>query len=197
MNAQNKNSPSVEKLEQVYFVRCANLVKIGYTGNLRQRIKDLKKDVAWCGGSLELLLHFPGDRTMEKSLHEFYRKYRVPLQLWEEWFYIKGALKQFLIERGCSVNARGRLQRQQSTGFVNRTYEPSATHFWIPKEPSRVVLKMLMDKEQMSQPEIGEIIKCSQSNVSHILTGRQSLTADQIDKLSRFFDVPHSMFFGV
>ena len=46
---------------QVYFARCGDLIKIGFSTNLKQRLRDIGAD--------ELLLSFEGTREKEKNMH--------------------------------------------------------------------------------------------------------------------------------
>lgn len=186
--------------EWIYFIRCGSLVKIGYTTNLRQRLVDLRSDMEWSGASLELLLKFPGDKTMEKELHRHYKKYRVSLRSWREWFHLKGELKDFLLANDCQFSIQSdRIERIKMPGFIEKPVsriEPSATHFWCPSMPPSAVLRLLMEKSCSTQEQISKVMGCNRSNVSHVMRGAQQLTAEQIDRLARHFDVPHSMFFG-
>lgn len=52
----------------VYFMRFGYLIKIGFSANLKQRIKDLRPD--------EVLLTMPGTMQDEKALHERFRRLR-------------------------------------------------------------------------------------------------------------------------
>lgn len=69
--------------------------------------------------------------------------------------------------------------------------------YWTPNEPQTAVLAKLIRSRQMTSKDVAELLGCHQSNVSHVLNGKQKLTADQIDVLAKFFDVPHGMFFGM
>lgn len=69
-------------------------------------------------------------------------------------------------------------------------------NYWVPGESQAATLSRLMHERGVKQPQIAEVLGCSQSNVSHVKNGKQSLTAEQIDRLARFFDVEHSIFFG-
>lgn len=77
----------------VYFVRRAELIKIGTTTNLRSRLSALNRgDCAAPGMTItpvELLATTPGDRAFERSLHCQFDEYRVP---GTEWFQVHPAL---------------------------------------------------------------------------------------------------------
>ncbi len=185
----------------IYFVRCGYLVKIGFTTNLKTRIRALRGEIEWSNASIKLLLSFPGDLTMEGELHRFYEEYRVKLDSWREWFYLKGKLREYLESEGCDCSFDSSpLLIPRSNSFVqtdDKLHEPSADRFWIPREAPNVVMKQLMKNGGITQTNLAKRLGCEQSNISHILRGKQPLTAPQIDELSRIFNVPHSMFFGL
>jgi hypothetical protein len=65
---------SAERAEQVYFIRVGKFIKIGYTTNLKRRIKSFE------GASnerIEVLAVFPGDRRAEKYLHDLFSADRL------------------------------------------------------------------------------------------------------------------------
>lgn len=61
---------------QIYYLRVGDLVKVGYTADLRQRLRDYPPDA-------KLLAVEPGTRTHEAQLH---RKFRHLLAGRAEWY---------------------------------------------------------------------------------------------------------------
>lgn len=72
----------------VYFVRDGSVAKIGFTTNIRSRIKAIQ--IA-CANPLEVLLVMPGTTETEKFFHTMFRDYRVG----GEWFSLTGLLAEF------------------------------------------------------------------------------------------------------
>jgi len=81
-------------LSGVYFLQAqceANLIKIGFTDNLRFRVKDLR---SFCPVNLKLLGLMPGPKTLEGETHRrFYG-----LRQHSEWFLPAPELLQFIKE---------------------------------------------------------------------------------------------------
>lgn len=69
---------------KVYFLRFGDRVKIGYTGNLAQRLRALPHD--------ELLGTIPGDESTEWDLHERFAHLRIK----GEWFRAEPELLEFI-----------------------------------------------------------------------------------------------------
>lgn len=74
--------PADEELEGfVYFIQgeCGGPIKIGYTTDLKKRITSLQTGYP---DKLELLLAFPGNPGLEKTIHKMFDPYRLN----GEWF---------------------------------------------------------------------------------------------------------------
>lgn len=63
----------------IYVLRSDNLIKIGFTENLRQRVQGI---IASVPIPVEFVGHMPGDRTLEAHLHERFKSERFS----GEWF---------------------------------------------------------------------------------------------------------------
>lgn len=80
---------------QIYFVRLNELIKIGWSGKLRSRLKSY-------GASAEVLCHYPGTRQDETLLH---RQLRDNLARGREWYHDCPAVQLF-IERAIKQHGR-------------------------------------------------------------------------------------------
>jgi len=79
-----KHDPSVQNLDVVYFMRLGDLIKIGYTTNLRQRVSSINPE--------EVLATEPGGRARERELHKRFAALRVH----GEWFRHEGELAEYI-----------------------------------------------------------------------------------------------------
>lgn len=73
---------------QVYFLRRGRLVKIGFTKNPEQRIRNLELQA---GQKVKVLGIFPGTYQDESTLHKRFKQYREI----GEWFRNEGEVKAF------------------------------------------------------------------------------------------------------
>lgn len=73
----------------VYFVRVGDQVKIGFTKDVRQRVKSIQTS---CADPVEVMAVMPGTTETEKFLHLRYDAYRTG----GEWFSLTGVLAEFL-----------------------------------------------------------------------------------------------------
>ncbi len=73
----------------VYFVSQGNKVKIGFTNNIKQRMKNIKTSSPL---SLKLLGTIDGDRNVEKELHLKFHQYRLS----GEWFLWSDEIKDYI-----------------------------------------------------------------------------------------------------
>jgi hypothetical protein len=64
--ARGPNVLASKRIGTIYFVRLGNLIKIGYTTNLQQRLGDLRRDHH---REPEVLATMPGTMGTEKALH--------------------------------------------------------------------------------------------------------------------------------
>jgi hypothetical protein len=66
----------------VYFVEIGKHIKIGFTTNLKQRLKAFLTSSA----DVELLVAIPGDRTLERAIHDKLTECRITRELFRrEW----------------------------------------------------------------------------------------------------------------
>lgn len=74
----------------VYFARDCDLVKIGFTGQLRNRLVSIKSKIG--GRKLELLGTLPGGRELERQLHTRF----AHLRQHGEWFTLTDEIREFI-----------------------------------------------------------------------------------------------------
>ena len=80
----------------IYFLRRGDLIKIGFSDDVRTRVTQLKSSAP--PGEITFLGYMPGDRSMEKHLHKKFSEYRS----YGEWFRSHSALLM-LIEAACDT----------------------------------------------------------------------------------------------
>lgn len=64
----------------VYFVRIGDHIKIGFSTNLDARLKSF----ATASADIELLLIIPGDRALERSLHDLLDEARIAREIFRQ-----------------------------------------------------------------------------------------------------------------
>jgi len=69
----------VEKQGYVYFIKCRDKIKIGYSTNVNKRLKQFS---VGNGEKLELIYKIQTDRYLESVLHKKYQNYHIS----GEWF---------------------------------------------------------------------------------------------------------------
>lgn len=92
----------------VYFVERENLIKIGVTTNLENRLKAIGRGSGMPDGMtvgpVKLLATEPGDRRLEASLHARFRRSRVGRT---EWFRPSKALRRYIEDLARSQQRAG------------------------------------------------------------------------------------------
>lgn len=88
----------VAPLGQIYFARCGDLVKIGYSTNFAQRLETLQVQ---CPQKIEVLLVIAGSLTEEKALHRRFAASRTT----GEWFTLTDDIRTLIDERSKVVEA--------------------------------------------------------------------------------------------
>lgn len=84
-----KLAPKPKPTGYVYFLRAGNVVKIGFTTNLRQRWAALRI----ANPETTFICHFvKGTQRTEREFHKRFSEYRVR----GEWFDIRGRLAKYL-----------------------------------------------------------------------------------------------------
>lgn len=83
---------------QIYFARCGDLVKIGYTTNFSQRLETLQVQ---CPQKIEALLVIAGSLAEEKALHRQFAACRTT----GEWFTLTDEIRALIDERSKVVEA--------------------------------------------------------------------------------------------
>ena len=78
-------------------------------------------------------------------------------------------------------------------GMLIERYE--AEHDPMPELRGVTLVKALMVEGNLRQRDLVPIFK-TESITSAVLNGHRQLTAEHIDRLAHFFDLPHALFFG-
>jgi hypothetical protein len=73
----------------VYFIKCKNKVKIGYSTNIKRRIKEL---ATGNGEKLELIYSIPGSKDTEWSLHNYFSFQHIC----GEWFELYPEIQMWI-----------------------------------------------------------------------------------------------------
>ena len=73
----------------VYFLRASNTVKIGFSTNLRSRLKSIRTG---CPDEAKIVKIVRGGMKVEKSFHDRFAEYRTK----GEWFELRGRLAKYL-----------------------------------------------------------------------------------------------------
>jgi hypothetical protein len=73
----------------IYFVQNGKAVKIGFTNNLKLRLKHIQLG---SHRKIELLRTIPGDENTEREIHWQFGRYRIR----GEWFWLKPDLQEFI-----------------------------------------------------------------------------------------------------
>jgi hypothetical protein len=102
----------IEGPDRVYFIRMNDLIKIGYTAALKQRVAAIQDNMPY---PVELLFSVPGDRFNEAYHHWLFRD----LHHQGEWFRAEPALLEY-IER-LKKEQSEREQIGHNVYLVNRT----------------------------------------------------------------------------
>lgn len=126
-----------------------------------------------------LLKRYPPREITSKALHSSY------IGLIE-------ALMRLLAKEGASAVADGiRMYLELLVPLITRFEDE---HYPKSRVPGRVMLAYLMEEHSLNQ---GDLVKeiGSQPYVSDILSGKKQLTAQQIGKLSKRFNISPSVFF--
>lgn len=82
----------------VYFVEIGPHIKIGVTTNLASRLKTFETSST----SVRLLLSIPGDRTLERRLHELLDESRIAREIFRREYRVFGFIdvaKEYGVER--------------------------------------------------------------------------------------------------
>jgi hypothetical protein len=79
------NFPTANKPAYVYFVRIGKFIKIGFTTNLRGRLKSFR-----CASAepIEVLLIIPGGRELEQRLHTLFCEDRISNEFFRNEFLL-------------------------------------------------------------------------------------------------------------
>lgn len=87
-DAQRKSDLKADKVEgQIYFIMLGDLVKVGWSSNLRKRLKSY-------GASAELLAHYPAYRADETHLHQQLKPSRAKGR---EWYHYDSAIRLYIV----------------------------------------------------------------------------------------------------
>lgn len=76
----------------VYFLECDDRVKIGYTTNLKERLKNFRTTLI---DDFEVILTVPGTTALERHFHQRFDAYRIK----GEWFSLSDEIRDFVSRR--------------------------------------------------------------------------------------------------
>jgi hypothetical protein len=82
---------------QVYFVRIGKHIKIGVTTNLKGRLQSFRTSST---DEITVLLTIPGDREVERRLHDLFREERIQLEFFRGDDWLIHEFIRFAQERG-------------------------------------------------------------------------------------------------
>lgn len=78
---------------QIYFIKCEDRVKIGFTNDLKSRLPCLQTGSPF---PMEILFAMPGDVAKEKALHKQFSKYHIT----GEWFQYSEPIEAYINQYG-------------------------------------------------------------------------------------------------
>ena len=93
IEAEKLGAPPKEAKTWVYFIRDGDKVKIGYSGDPRRRMNNIKTH-----SPLELLAVIPGGTEREAKLHKRFSAHRIPGA--KEWFHFVPEIEQYIARYG-------------------------------------------------------------------------------------------------
>ena len=76
----------------IYFIKCGDFVKIGYSKSVEKRLKSLQTANP---NQLEIISSFDGNRKEEEHIHYRFRKFKVS----GDWFILTDEIKEYAIKR--------------------------------------------------------------------------------------------------
>jgi hypothetical protein len=103
----------------VYFVRAGSAVKIGFTNNLKLRLKHIQLGSHM---KIELLATIPGDENTEREIHWRFARYRIR----GEWFRLKPDLKAFIQDSSLSPLKTPELSHPEKDQIIPMLKSPLA-----------------------------------------------------------------------
>jgi hypothetical protein len=74
----------------VYVIQCGDMVKIGYSRNVGQRLAQIRTSNP---GAVRLVATLPGGAAEEKALHQRFAEFRSN----GEWFHRRGAMRRWIL----------------------------------------------------------------------------------------------------
>lgn len=160
----------------IYVLRSAELVKIGYSADLRQRVASIISSVPV---PVEFVGHMPGDREVEAHLHERFAMSRFS----GEWFVETDQMRQVfdailtskLPEPAKTTNKSVKRARDNSTATIVRDQLRRAAAHRFPQSSHGDRITSLAD-----------LLKWPRSRVKDVYYGdkRMSLRAAELDDLA-------------
>ena len=88
-------------MEYVYFISSDDKIKIGYTKNIKRRLKQLQTSNS---SQLLLLGYIEGDKDVEKQLHKRFAQYRIRKN--GEWFNCSDEILDYINEYNLEPNIK-------------------------------------------------------------------------------------------
>ncbi len=122
----------------IYFLRQGNLVKIGITYRLPERLEQLKCEF----GAFDLVYLMRGGQPLENQLHSHFRQYRINRGSSREWYREEGELKDFLSRHKLNPGQiEQKLMDWEDETAIAAQYRSKLTRQLIPRTASVSPLK--------------------------------------------------------
>lgn len=153
----------------IYFISAdeANKVKIGFTNNLKKRLKQLQTSSPF---ELKVLLILEGDEHKEKELHLKFKKQRVN----GEWFEKTEEISKFISEN--EIN--------------NKSYEYNFSNKYslLFEEDSKSQMKKIRKEKKMTLKEVAELLNIKPPSVKE-MESREINKTISLNGLIKFAEV--------
>jgi len=129
----------------IYVLRSDNLMKIGFSDNLRNRVQSIISTVPV---PVEFVGHMPGDREVEKHLHKIFAEQSFS----GEWFVETEQMRDFfatiLIPRLPPPEPAAQVKRtveRASTADLSEKVRQEAGYKWPTKSKAEIVIELAKD----------------------------------------------------
>jgi hypothetical protein len=140
----------------VYYIRRDDLIKIGWTRRLRDRMRALHPD--------ELLALEPGDHTLENYRHLQFQDLRVSATIGVEWFTPAPVLLDHIAEVAVT----------HTTPTLAELFAPTTTRAWYEPKPE-TGLRRLRIRAGLRQVDLAKRLGVQQTYVSAYERGTRRL----------------------
>ncbi|MDK4703879.1 GIY-YIG nuclease family protein [Rhizobium sp. CNPSo 4062] len=160
----------------IYVLRSAELVKIGYSADLRQRVSSI---IASIPVPVEFVGHMPGDRDLEAHLHERFAATRFS----GEWFVETDEMRQVF---AVILTPKLPETKKITSGSIKRARDHSAVSV-MQEQLRRAAAHRFPESSHGDRiTSLADLLKWPRSRVKDVYYGdkRVSLRAAEIDDLA-------------